>query len=93
MADQNETCITFLEGDTKVGIYTSQRKYINKIMKLKEQYPDEVVINRTNPDGSICADVPADWMRLPQPKAKRNYTPEQREAQRQRLKEAREAKR
>ena len=92
MTNQNETCITFLEGDVKVGIYTSQHKYINKIMKLKEQYPNEVVINRINPDGSICADVPANWFRLPKPKAKRNFTPEQKAAMVERMKKAREVK-
>ena len=91
MAEFRESCVTRIEGDDHIGVYTSERKYVNKLWKLKEQYPDEVKI-KENPDGSLCADLPYDWFRMPQPKAKRNYTPEQREAQKERLREAREAK-
>ena len=35
-----ETCITRIQDDDHIGVYTSERKYINKIYKLKEQYPD-----------------------------------------------------
>ena len=91
MAEFRESCVTRIEGDDHIGVYTSERKYVNKLWKLKEQYPDEVNI-KENPDGSLCADLPYDWFRMPQPKAKRNYTPEQREAQRQRLMKNREVK-
>lgn len=89
--DNRETCITRIQNDTHIGIYTSETKFINKLWKLKEQYPDEVVI-KPNPDGSLCADLPYDWFRMPQPKAKRNYTDEQREAMAERMRKAREDK-
>ena len=92
MADFRETCITRIEDDTHIGVYTSERKHINAIMRLKAQYPDDVVINTVNPDGSICADLPYDWFRMPKPKTKRNLTPEQKEAAVARMKKAREAK-
>ena len=82
--NDRETCITRIQDDDHIGVYTSERKYINKLWKLKEQYPNDVNI-KENPDGSLCADLPYDWMPFPKPKAKRNYTPEQRKAQRQRL--------
>ena len=90
--EQRETCITRLENDTHIGVYTSEVKFINQIKKLKEEYPNEVIINHINPDGSICVNLPYDWFRLPKPKAKRNFTPEQKAAMVERMKKARETK-
>ena len=85
MEDFRETCVTRIQGDNHIGIYTSERKYINQIMKLKEEYSDDVVINKINPDGSICADMPYDWFRMPRPKFHRNFTDAQRKAMSQRM--------
>ena len=65
---------------------------INKIVKLKEEYPNDVVITHENADGSICVNLPYDWFRLPKPKAKRNFTPEQKAAMAERMRKMRQAK-
>lgn len=77
MADDKETCITRIVGDDHVGIYTGETKFLNKIKKLKELYPDEVIITHINDDGSICVNVPYDWLKFPSPKKKCNFTDEQ----------------
>ena len=84
-----ETCITRIQDDDHIGVYTSERKYINKIYKLKEQYPDEVVILKENQDGSLCVNLPYDWMPFPKPKTKRTLTEEQKQAASERMKAAR----
>lgn len=88
----NETCITRIEHDSHIGVYTSERKFINKLRKLQQEYPDKVKITHENPDGSLCADLPYDWMPFPKPPTKRNYTPEQKEAMKERMKKARETR-
>lgn len=85
----NETCITRIEHDNHIGVYTSERKFINKLRKLQQEYPDQVKITHENPDGSLCVDLPYDWMPFPKPPTKRNYTPEQRKAMSERMKENR----
>ena len=92
MENFKETCVTRIQGDDHIGVYTAEQKFINKIMKLKEEYPDDVVITHENADGSICVNLPYDWFRLPKPKAKRNFTPEQKAAMVERMKKAREVK-
>ena len=87
-----ETCVTRIQDDDHISVYTSERKYINKIYKLKEQYPDEVVITNVNSDGSICVNLPYDWMPFPKPKAKRTLTEEQKQAASERMKKARQQK-
>ena len=64
-----ETCITRIEDDKKVCIYTSERKYINTIYRLQNSHPEEVNITKVNSDGSINAEVPYDWLVFPRPKS------------------------
>lgn len=84
----NETCITYIKGDDHVGVYTSVRKFINKLRKLQQEYPDQVRITHENPDGSLCVDLLYNWMPFPKPPTKRNYAEEQKEE----MRKARESK-
>ena len=73
-------------------VSADEKKMINRMLKLKEQYPDKVEILRmpeTN-DGCIYAKCPAEWLSIRPPK-KMNYTEEQREANAERLRKARES--
>ena len=92
MTNMNETCITRIEGDDHIGVYTSERKFINKLRKLQQEYPDQVKITHENPDGSLCVVLPYNWMPFPKPPTKRNYTEEQKEEMRKRMRKARESK-
>ena len=84
-----ETCFNYCDKD--VAFFSSdERKWINKIHKLKQQRPDEVTILREpeNNDGCIYCRLPAYYLRL-QPK--REYTEEERAAMSQRLTAGRSA--
>lgn len=78
MADFKETCIEYIDVDKHATFCSSERKWINKIYKLKAQYPDDVVIevSEEENDGMIIAHIPKSWMKV-SPPAKRNFTEEQ----------------
>lgn len=65
---------------------SDERKWINKIRKLKETHPDEVDIIREpeENDGCIYARVPCSWLRI-QPKYVRNYSDEEISAMTERI--------
>ena len=82
-----ETCFNYTEKDH--GFFSSdERKFINKVHKLKEQYPDEVRII-TEPeenDGCIYCTMPIQWFTIRVPK-KRVLTDEQRAELSERMKQ------
>lgn len=84
-----ETCFNYC--DPNKGFFSSdERRWINKIRKLKEQYPDDIRIiaePETN-DGCIYCQLPASWLKI-QPKRKIDLTDEEREVMRERMKEIR----
>lgn len=88
----NETAINRLQGDDYCFVFTAERKFINRLKELAEEYPDEVEIQYINEDGSTGARVPSNWFRFVKPPTKRNYTEEQRKAMSERMKKARENK-
>jgi hypothetical protein len=82
----NENVIEWLTGDGTVTLSLSQRKYINKIYKLKEKNPDEVRIVTENKDGSIVVKLPLKYIKISGP---RQMTEEQRNQARERFKKYR----
>ena len=91
MADFKETCVEYLDVDDHATFCSAERKWVNKILKLKEEYPDEVDIRNYPEDnhGVILAHIPKNWLKI-SPKRTRDLTDEQREAMSKRLAEARE---
>lgn len=86
MADFKETSIDLLSVDNHATFCSSETKWINKILKLKEAYPDKVDI-RYRPednDGMIVSHIPKSWIKVSPPR-KRNMTEEQRVALAERL--------
>ena len=73
----NENVIEWLTGDKEAAITASQRKLINRLKKLNEENPDEMVLI-TNQDGSVFAKVPADWIKIKKP-TRRELTEEERQ--------------
>lgn len=76
--------------DKVMRISTDERRMITRLMKLAEQYPDEVeIIERpeTN-DGCLYLKCPADWLLIRHPK-KMNYSDEQRAEMAERMKNIR----
>ena len=63
-----ETCCEYTEKTLFVS--SDHQKWINRIRKLSEQYPDDVTIkNRPEDnDGCICATMPSEWLRISPPR-------------------------
>lgn len=79
----NENVIEWLTNDSEVTVTLSQRKYITKVKKLQEKYPDEVRIVVENKDGSVVAKLPIKYIKISAP---RKVSEEQRDQARERLK-------
>ena len=71
-----ENVIEWLYGDKTVTLTLTTGRLKNKVLKLKEEYPEEVEIIRKNDDGSILAHLPLKWIKISPP---RKMTEEQRE--------------
>ena len=83
-----ENVIEFIRGDKQMTVTFSQRRFITKVKKMAEKYPNEVTIVAENEDGSICAHMPIKALQLSI--RKKELTEEQREKLRERLKKMRE---
>ena len=93
MAEIKETCINATNEDKCATFCSSETKWINKILKLREKHPGDVKI-MSNPEdnwGVIVAQVPKSWMKVSPPR-QTNYTDEQKAAMAERLAAAREKK-
>ena len=71
MADMKETCLDHVRGEDYIIYCTSEQKWLNKLRKQMERYPDEVVVTAENPDGSLVVRLPYSWFQAPKPPAKR----------------------
>ena len=80
----NENVIEFLRDEKTATVTFSQGRYISKIRKLAEQYPDECEIMFENADGSIVAHIPTKWVQITRREVE--LTDEQRKACAERLK-------
>lgn len=65
----NECSIAWIRGGeyAEVSAYSGS-KLKGRVLKLSEQFPDDVKILATNKDGSIFARVPAKYVKLRAPK-------------------------
>lgn len=70
-----ENVIEFLMNEKTATVTFSQGRYKSRIRKLAQSHPEECEIVAENKDGSICAHVPVEWVKIiPQ----RQLTEEQR---------------
>lgn len=83
----NENAIEFLRNDKVATVTFSQGKFISKVKKLAEQYPEEVQIVHEN-KGSIVAHVPVSYFL---PRRPREASEAQKEAARERFTKMRRA--
>ena len=65
----NECSIAWIRGGeyAEVSAYSGS-KLKGRVLKLSEQFPDDVKILTTNKDGSIFAHIPAKYVKLRAPK-------------------------
>lgn len=91
MADLKETVVGYIDSEKTASLCSGERKWINRILKLKEEHPDEIDIKEypENNQGIILAHFPKKWLKINPP---RQMSDEQKAAMAERLKTAREAK-
>ena len=86
-----DTCFNYVDKDK--GFFSSdEQKWINRIHKLKEQFPDDVHIiwEPYENDGCIYCQLPASWLKI-QPKRKVELSEEKKDVLRERLARMRQA--
>ena len=73
-----ETCVNYCDADTAY-FSSDERRWINRIRRLKKEHPEQVRIIREpeQNDGCIYAEVPVKWLKV-SPPPKRVLTEEQR---------------
>ena len=86
-ANNNENCIEFLNNQHSITVSFCMQKWINKVKKLKEEHPNDVKILAENEDGSICARLPINYLKISAP---RKVSDEQRQRASERFKKLRE---
>lgn len=79
-------------GDNVAVVTFSQKKWINKFRKYKEEYPNDIKIIAENDDGSIVGKVPVSWIKFSPPRKGRELTEEEKNNIAKRFAEAREKK-
>lgn len=84
MASERETSIDFMADENFMIVYTCEKKYIRRLKELKEKYPKKVKVLQDYED-CMTVKCPKAWFKFPKPKAKRNFTEEQRQAAAERL--------
>lgn len=60
----NENVIEFLKDGKTATLSLSQGRYKTRIRELTQSHPEECEIVAENKDGSMCAHVPVDWIRI-----------------------------
>lgn len=88
--DFRDNNIEWVQGDTIVTASFHAKKYINKVKRLAEKYPDEVDY-KENKDGTIICHFPLRYVKISRP-AVRELTEEQKQASRERFAKYREMK-
>lgn len=83
-----ETCINYT--DDRAFVSSDERKMINRMLKLKQQYPDDVTILQMpeNNDGYICAVTTAKWIQIAPPR-KLNLSDDDRRGRAERMRKLR----
>ena len=82
-----ETCFNYT--NTETAYFSSdERRYVNKVRKLKEQYPEQVriIAEPEENNGCIYCELPSRWFTIRVPK-KMNFTDEQREEMAERMRQ------
>jgi len=86
-----ENAIEWIKNSEVATVTFSQGRYISKIKKLAEKYPDKVQIKHENKDGSIVAHIPVKAIKINIIEG-RELTEEEKERNKENLAKAREEK-
>ena len=91
--DERENAIEWYCKKDQVTCTFSQRKFVNRILKLAKENPEDVIILKINEDGTVLAHMPLSYLPLPRKPIERELTEEQRESYRKRFEQYRKTKR
>ena len=66
----NETGFEYLIENDYATVWSSERKWINRIIKLQESHSEDVhiIYCPENNDGTILAHVPKNWLKISPPR-------------------------
>ena len=86
-----ETVVGYVDEDSYASFTSAEKKWINKILKLKAEHPEQVDIKAypENNQGYIYAHLPKKWLKVSPP---RQVSEEQKAAAAERLKAMRNNK-
>ena len=87
-----ETCFNYT--NTETAYFSSdERRYVNKVRKLKEQYPEQVriIAEPEENNGCIYCELPSRWFTIRVPK-KVDLTDEQKQERSERMRRVNEAR-
>lgn len=86
-SDFKEFAWNYIDGQTYGTFTASSYKYINRIQKLAEKFPDKIKILYTNSDGSIFGHADKSCFKFVAPKTGQKKTRELSEEERQKLRD------
>ena len=78
-----ETTINYLQGDETMTVFSSQKKWVNKLTKASLDNNSGVRVTHVNTDGSKQFEVPVSWLKISPP---RRISEEQKQAAAERMK-------
>ena len=61
---EKENVIGWISGDETISCTFSQKKYVNKVLKMMDKQPNLVTNLHFNPDGSITCHLPLKCLKL-----------------------------
>lgn len=64
MAEARENAIEWLNGQDTITVTLNQNRHINRVKQLAKKFPDRVKIVAENEDGSLCARLPLQALKL-----------------------------
>ena len=88
-----ETALNYLD-DKIMYISTDEPKWKNRLLKLAEERPGEITITNRPEDNGGClfCKCPANWLKISPPRAVKQYSDEELEIMRERMKLASKAR-
>ena len=92
MDNMNENVIEFVRNSETATVTFCQGRFVTKVRKLAEKYPEEVQITHENEDGSIVAHIPTSYIMISNRKREVEYTEEELATLRERIAYARDIK-
>ena len=90
--DIYETVVEYTKGNPYITVSSTDSVWAKRILKVCNENPAETRIVAQNPDGSICAKMPKNYLKLSPPRKRKPLTEEQKAVVANRLHSARTAR-